>query len=261
MTDIRKQALLAAANKAAFKPRSDIEGRHYPKLHRATLTASLMLVAIAGAAVAGPLEDGEAAYQREDYATAYRLLGPLADQGNAEAQDMLGTMYVVGEGVPKNYSEAVKWYRRAADQGNADAQSHLGLMYHNGLGVPQDYVEAMKWCRLAADQGNAEAQDMLGTMYDHSGGVAKNYSEAVKWYRRAADQGNADAQSHLGLMYAAGEGVPRDYVRAHKWLNLSAARGNNFAIKYKDNIAQRMTPVQIAEAQKLAREWKPKPER
>jgi len=134
-------------------------------------------------------------------------------------------------------------------------------MYHNGLGVPQDYVEAMKWCRLAADQGNAEAQDMLGTMYDHSEGVAKNYSEAVKWYHRAADQGNADAQSHLGLMYAAGEGVPRDYVRAHKWLNLSAARGNNFAIKYRDNIAERITPVQIAEAQKLAREWKPNPER
>ena len=148
-----------------------------------------MLVAIAGAAVAGPLEDGEAAYQREDYATAYRLLRPLADQGNAEAQDMLGTMYVVGEGVPKDYSEAVKWYRRAADQGNADAQSHLGLMYHNGLGVPQDYVEAMKWCRLAADQGNAEAQDMLGTMYDHSEGVAKNYSEAVKVDHRAADLG------------------------------------------------------------------------
>ena len=76
-----------------------------------------MLGAIAGAAVAGPLEDGEAAYQREDYATAYRLLRPLADQDNAEAQDMLGTMYVVGEGVPKDYSEAVKWYRRAADQG------------------------------------------------------------------------------------------------------------------------------------------------
>jgi uncharacterized protein len=163
--------------------------RHDAKLHRATLTASLLLVAMAGPAVAGPLEDGEAAYQREDYATAYRLLRPLADQGNAEAQDMLGTMYVVGEGVPKNYSEAVKWYRRAADQGNADAQSHLGLMYHNGLGVPQDYV------------------------------------------------------------------------RAHKWLNLSAARGNNFAIKYRDNIAERMTPAQIAEAQKLAREWKPKPER
>jgi TPR repeat protein len=83
-----------------------------------------MLVAIAGAAVAGPLEDGEAAYQREDFATAYRLLGPLADQGNAEAQDMLGTMYDHSQGVPKNYSEAVKWYHRAADQGNADAQSH-----------------------------------------------------------------------------------------------------------------------------------------
>ena len=58
-----------------------------------------------------------------------------ADQGNAEAQDMLGTMYDHSEGVAKNYSEAVKWYHRAADQGNADAQSHLGLMYAAGEGV------------------------------------------------------------------------------------------------------------------------------
>src|SRR5208282_724350 len=103
--------------------------RHYAKLSRATLTASLMLVAIAGAAVAGPLEDGEAAYQRGDFATALGLLRPLAGQGNADAQYDLGAMYRDGKGVPQDYAEAVKWWRKAADQGNAHAQGGLGGFY------------------------------------------------------------------------------------------------------------------------------------
>jgi len=91
--------------------------RHYAKLLRATLTALLMLAAIAGSAVAGPLEDGETAYNRGDYATALRLLRPLADQGNAAAQTKLGLMYENGYGVSQNFAEAVKWYRKAADAG------------------------------------------------------------------------------------------------------------------------------------------------
>jgi uncharacterized protein len=79
----------------------------------------------------------------------------------------------------------------------------------------------------------------------------------LKWYRLAADQGRADAQDILGTMYAQGQGVPQDYVRAHMWLNLSAAQGDQDAAKNRDNIAQHTTPAQIAEAQKLASEWKP----
>jgi len=88
--------------------------------------------------------------------------------------------------------------------------------------------------------------------------VPQNYTEAVEWFRKAADQGNAIAQQNLGVSYANGEGVPQDYVSAHMWFNLSAAQGDANAIKNRDIIAQRMTPAQIAEAQKLAREWKPK---
>ena len=111
--------------------------RHYAKLLRATLTASLMLVAVAmaGAAVAGPLENGVAAYNRGDYATALRLLRPLADQGNADAQDMLAVMYTVGQGVPQDRAEAIKLYRLAAEQGNAHAQDYLGFVYLDGVEV------------------------------------------------------------------------------------------------------------------------------
>src|SRR5215471_9505352 len=98
------------------------------------------------------------AYDRGDYATAWRELLPLAQQGDAYAQVNLGVMYQQGQGLPQNYAEAVKWYQRAAEQGNAAAQSNLGTMYDRGQGVPQNYTEALRWYRRAAEQGVAYAQ-------------------------------------------------------------------------------------------------------
>jgi uncharacterized protein len=194
--------------------------RYCAQLLRATLTVSLMLLVAARAAVAGPLEGGVAAVKRGDFATALRLFRPLADQGDDVAQ------------------------------------FDLGVMYNKGWGVPRDYVQAAKWYRLAAAQGNADAQYNLGILYDDG----HRYVEAVKWYRKAADQGLGDAQFNLGLLYAKGQGVPRDYVQAYMWFELSAAQDDKSAISNRDAAARRMTPEQIAEAQKLAREWRPKPE-
>jgi TPR repeat protein len=137
------------------------------------------------------------------------------------------------------------------------AQYNLGVMYKQGLGVPQDDAEAVKWWRLAADQKLAAAQSNLGTMYDSGRGVEQDYGQALKWYRLAADQGEAFAQYNLGLMYGKGEGVPQDYVLAHIWMNLSAIKGDQKAIEAREKVALAMTPAQIAEAQKLARDWKP----
>jgi TPR repeat protein len=134
-------------------------------------------------------------------------------------------------------------------------------MYHDGLGVPQDYAAAIKWYRLAADEGNANAQAGLASMYAEGQGVPQDYAAAIEWYRLAADQGNANAQYNLGTMYARGEGLPRDNIRAHMWLNLSAAQGEQDAAESRDRVARGMTPAQIAQAQKLAREWKPGAER
>ena len=123
--------------------------RHYAKPLHAALTASLVLMAIARAALAGPLEDALAARDRGDGAMALRLFQPLADQGNAEAQYNLGNIYIMGQGVPKNDAEAAKWFRFAADQGYAPAQYNLGVLFGSGWGVPQNYGEAAKWYRLA----------------------------------------------------------------------------------------------------------------
>ncbi len=144
---------------------------------------------------------------------------------------------------------------------DADAQFTLGSMYENGKGVPQDDAQAVRWYRLAAAQGDAEAQNNLGVMYGAGQGVPQDDKEAVQWYRLAAVQGHGKAQNNLGVMYALGLGVPVDYVQAHMWTNLAAAQGDEIAGKLRDTLAEQMTPAQIADAQRLAREWKPKHER
>jgi uncharacterized protein len=189
---------------------------------KAAIAALALAVGVAGSVAAGPLEDGAAAYWQGDYATALRLIRPRAEKGDAEAQRILGHMYRWGQGVPRDFAAAMSWYHKAAEQGNADAQYNLGEIYNGGYGVPQDYAAA------------------------------------ASWYRKAAEQGDRYARFQLGLMYDDGEGVPQDYATAHMWLNLAAASGYQIAAQARDRVAKHMTPAQIAEAQKLAREWKPK---
>jgi TPR repeat protein len=121
----------------------------------------------------------------------------------------------------------------------------------------QDYATALGLLRPLAEQGAARAQYDMGVMYDNGLGVAQDYAEAAKWYRKAAEAGDLDGQRNLGLMYGLGRGVPQDYVQAHIWFNLAAAQGDAAAKFNRDKAAAMMTPAQIAEAQRLAREWKP----
>jgi TPR repeat protein len=193
----------------------------------------------------------------QDYKEAMRWYRMAADQGNADAQTNLGLLYAQGKGVAQDYDEAMRWFRLAADQGAAIAQTNLGTMYSQGHGVTQDYNEALRWYRLAADQGAAIAQEKLGHLFYVGHGVPQDYEEAMHWYRMAADQGSAIAQFNLGNMYEQGHGVPQDYIQAYKWFDL-AGRHDPMSIQLRDLVASKMAPEQIAEAQRLAREWKPK---
>ena len=153
----------------------------------------------------------------------------------------------------KDYATELKLLRPLVDKGDGDAQFLLGVMYDNGQGVAQDYKEAVRLYRLAAEQGNAKAQNNLGFMYDNGTGVAQDYKEAVRLYRLASAQGNAIAQSNLGMMYENATGVAQDYVRAHMWYNLGAISGDSRnASSNRDDIAKKMTPSQIERAQDLA---------
>ena len=223
-----------------------------------------------------------------------RTLQMQAAQGHAEAQYSLGVLYASGRGVPQGYSQAAKWYEQAAAQGQSQAQFNLGWLYYAGLGVPQDYKKATQWYKQAAAQGHAGAQNSLGVVYQKGLGVPQDYAKARQWYEQAATQEDGDAQNNLGLLYYAGHGVPQDYgkarewyeqaaaqgharalgnlaelyyaglgvpqddVRAYMWINLAAAHltgdDQKQAVGNRDEVTGRMTPAQIAEAQRLAQQ-------
>jgi TPR repeat protein len=175
-----------------------------------------------------------------------------AEQGNAGAAYSLGLMYANGMGVPEDDTAALSWYLLAAELGHTETQYFLGAIYSD---VPESYPEAVHWFRLAAEQGHAGAQRNLGRMYALGEGVPEDDVEAVRWFRLAAEQGNAGGQVNLGGRYFDGEGVPEDLVYAYMWFNLSAAQGNENAQGLKEAIEGLMTREQIAEAQRLSREW------
>ncbi len=157
-----------------------------------------------------------------------------------------------------DHATASREWRPLAEKGDAAAQFNLGLLYYKGQGVPQDYVLTRQWWEKSAAQGHVAAQVSLGILYASGYGVPKDNQQAVRWFRLAADQGDALAQVKLGIMYMQGDGVPQDYVQALKWSSLSGANGDKDAIEFRDVLAKLMTPAQITEAKKLAREWKPK---
>ena len=214
-------------------------------------------------AVAGPFQDGQAAFDKGDYLTALKFWLPLANEGNAKAQLQLYSLYIFGDG-PKNDAEALKWLRKAAEHDEPSAQFLLGLNYRWGNGVPKDVAEGLAWIRKAAHQGHLDAQYELGSIYSYGSEVPQNDVEARKWYTLAADQGYYPAQMGLVRMYEYGQGGPQDYIQALKWSTILVANARAEIIQYsavtnRDRLEREMTPAKIAEAQKLASEWKPKP--
>jgi hypothetical protein len=179
----------------------------------------------------------------------------FAQKGDSNAQSQLGMMYGNGKGVTQNSQEAAKWYTKAAEQGNVKAQCRLGFMYENGCYVTQDYREAFKWYAKAAEQGDTGGQCALGKMYADGKGVTRDDQESIKWYTKAAEQGNKEAQVMLGAIYS----LSQDYVEAYKWLILATAQSTGqsdlYIFKYRENLKDRMSPQQIDEAQKLAKEF------
>ena len=183
----------------------------------------------------------------------------VASEDGQSAVDSRNGEGLLGQDLSEEPDQAFADFRARAEAGDAGAQLNLGLMYDTGQGVPQDDVEAVRWYRLAADQGEATAQFFLGRMYAVGREVPQDDTEAVRWYRLAADQGEATAQFNLAVMYANGRGVPQDGVEAHMWVNLAASRSTGedreTTVTARDTLAAQMTPEQLAEAQRRAREW------
>jgi uncharacterized protein len=157
------------------------------------------------------------AYEKKEYAVALTAFTAVAEQGNQEAQLIVGKMYMIGQGVEKDSEHAIKWFKAAAEQGNADAQFFLGAMY---LLPQRDIAEGLKWLKLAADQ---EVQD---------------------------------AQFLLGMTYLKGQNFTHDSVLADMWLRLAAAHGGEFYQSQFVEAEKQMTPDQIVQAKALVAAWK-----
>jgi uncharacterized protein len=187
-----------------------------------------------------------------------RCLKWAAERGDVWKQAQLGDWYADRQG----HSEAVRWWQRAARAGNAWAERSLGDSYFAGRGVEQDLQAAAYWYKRAAEQGVPIAWQHLALMYERGLGIEQDDFIAIRWYRRAAEYGFLTAMLNLGDRYAEGRTVPQDYVQAHKWFNLAGSGAaaseealRDRAIRARERVAAAMTAEQIAEAQRLAREW------
>ncbi len=141
----------------------------------------------------------------------------------------------------------------------------LGDIYASSLdGHRPDYALSAKWYQKAAAQGLATSQTQLAWLYETGNGVLQDYAEAMKWYRTAAEQGEYGGQAGLARMYGSGDIGPPDLVQVYKWANLAVLHvpinlknTREGLIKFRDQVIAKMSPAQIAEAQKLAHDWKP----
>lgn len=205
------------------------------------LFSVLLLLIFPIASNAGQLEDGTAAMDRADYQTAYKLLYPLAEQGNAAAQDCIGEMYCEGLGVEKDEVQAVSWYQKSADQGYAKAQNALGAMYINGLGVEQDRQKGLDYITKAAQQGldvarqnayaiyyeeaqsgNIPALHNVAYMCLHGWGGEADPQSCMKLLEVAAQNGYTKSANALAQIYANGKfGVEPDEEKAEFWNNFA----------------------------------------
>jgi len=193
----------------------------------------VLALAAIGIAGAGPFEDGVEAYDRGDYATALWLFLPLANQGNADAQNYLGFMYANGRGVSPNDAEAIKWWRRAADQGNADAQLKLAIFF--GYAAHND-AEALKWWLKAADRGRVIAQRMLGpntptatawrrTTPRRSGGIARPPTKATLFPKTHWGKCTRRAKGPLRTMQLRRTGIERRWSKGAPMTSLTLEPG------------------------------------
>lgn len=117
-----------------------------------------------------------------------------------DEQYSLGVRYIQGNGIDKNYVEAIKWFTLAATQEHGESQLMLGKIYYYGEFVKPNFKKALMWNTLAAAQGLSEAQYLLGVIYENGSGVTENKVEAKKWYTLAANQGLSEAKEKL-LIY------------------------------------------------------------
>jgi TPR repeat protein len=161
-------------------------------------------------------------------------------------------------------AQEIRTIQTRASAGDAAAQVELGRMYLDGRGVPPDASQGAMWLGKAAEQAHPYAQYILGVLYSQGSSVPKDERKALSWFSKAATQGNVSAQVFLGGIYANGTlGVTKNAITAYVWWSAASVGANAakdaelaaLVTKQRDTLATTMTAAQIAEANKLAKQW------
>ena len=192
------------------------------------------------------------------------------ERGYAPAQQNVGTIYLVGDGVQKDSTEAFRWFKMAAEQGNVESQFHLGLLYYNGEGINQNVKEAFKWFKMAAAQDHPEAQNNLSHMYLEGEEVPENSEMAWRLLFASAQQGCAVAQVNIGQAFEESvDKIPKDYAESYYWYTLAlkikigldhVETGNivHEVSTARERVGNRLSEKQKNEIQKQVDNWDPK---
>jgi len=180
----------------------------------------------AGHAFAG-YGEGKAAFDRNDFDTAWRELEPLAKKGDAKSMFLIASMYHTGRGVPVSYKDAAEWYLKSANAGEVQGVFMMGVVHEGGIGQP------------------------------------RSIEEAFKWYKKSADRGFYAGIIKVANMYGKGQGTPKDNAAAYLWYSIAELRvpkdsNDRFELPIvKDKLGTLLTKEQVADAERKAKAWKP----
>lgn len=217
------------------------------------LGVALLAICLGACASRQPtVAQGLAQFDDGDIKGALSTLTTLAQLGDPKAQQVLGVMYLNGQGVEKNPQQALTWFRQAAASGNEAAPYQLGLMYATGAGVARDGVQALKWYRLAAQRGQPNAQYQLGTMSLAGTGMPQDAGIALQWFTLAASQGDPQSQYQLGSMLVNGQGTARDLVLGYMWIDIARGLEEPAAIKAAQTLSSTISAQTLALAEKMS---------
>lgn len=188
------------------------------------LSGALSVCSSVAASDQSDLQKAVNAIRSGDINGASKLLLPLAQHGNGEAQAHLWSILKTTD-----EKQANMWLLRSAENGYAQSVFTVGLMYLQGNGVNEDPVMALKYLKQASEAGIAPAQRHLGMLYRNGPNSIQNDSEAARWLGKAALAGDAEAQYQFAELHRYGYGVTPDMLVMRKWLTLSAEQGNEKA--------------------------------